>query len=265
MSFFQFSRKLLPLATAMALLIGGNATKSWAAVPRTTEEKTVPDKTERLVDINTATVADLEDVPGIGPSYAKKIIANRPYANVKELSKTGIPAARLEKVLPLLTVQKNVTQKGKPAGRAKPTALVDINTATAAQLEDVPGIGPAYAKKIIAGRPYASVAELSKTGIPASRLERILPLVTVSQQPAASEKPAERANPAGRSTKTTKTSIPAETTPIEGRTPPKQGMVWANPDSKIYHLEGDRWYGKTKKGEWMTEEDALKAGYRRSK
>jgi len=38
--------------------------------------------------------------------------------------------------------------------------------------------------------------------------------------------------------------------------------VWVNTDSKVYHVEGDRWYGKTKKGEWMTEADAVKAGYR---
>ena len=42
-------------------------------------------------------------------------------------------------------------------------------------------------------------------------------------------------------------------------------MVWANSESKVYHVEGDYWYGKTKKGEWMTEDDAVKAGYRRSK
>jgi hypothetical protein len=42
-------------------------------------------------------------------------------------------------------------------------------------------------------------------------------------------------------------------------------MVWANPDSKIYHREGDRFYGKTKNGKWMTEADAIAAGYRASK
>jgi hypothetical protein len=39
-------------------------------------------------------------------------------------------------------------------------------------------------------------------------------------------------------------------------------MVWVNTDSKIYHKPGSRWYGKTKEGQWMTEQDAVKAGYR---
>ena len=42
-------------------------------------------------------------------------------------------------------------------------------------------------------------------------------------------------------------------------------MVWVNTDSKVWHVEGDRWYGKTKKGEFMTEEDAVKAGAHKSK
>jgi DNA uptake protein ComE-like DNA-binding protein len=40
------------------------------------------------------------------------------------------------------------------------TAVVDINTATAAELQAVKGIGKATAKKIIAGRPYKSADEL---------------------------------------------------------------------------------------------------------
>ena len=39
----------------------------------------------------------------------------------------------------------------------------------------------------------------------------------------------------------------------------------AKVDLNIFHKEGSRWYGKTKEGKWMTEEDALKAGARAAK
>jgi hypothetical protein len=42
------------------------------------------------------------------------------------------------------------------------------------------------------------------------------------------------------------------------------GMVWVNTDSGIYHKPGTRWYGKTKQGKYMTEADAIKAGYKAS-
>jgi len=42
-------------------------------------------------------------------------------------------------------------------------------------------------------------------------------------------------------------------------------MVWVNTKSKVFHHEGDKWYGKTKEGKFMTEADALKEGYRPSK
>ena len=42
-------------------------------------------------------------------------------------------------------------------------------------------------------------------------------------------------------------------------------MVWVNLESKVFHRQGDPWYGKTKKGQFMTEQAALAAGYREAK
>jgi hypothetical protein len=42
------------------------------------------------------------------------------------------------------------------------------------------------------------------------------------------------------------------------------GKVWVNTDSQVYHKSG-RWYGTTKKGKFMTEDEAKAAGYRAAK
>jgi hypothetical protein len=42
------------------------------------------------------------------------------------------------------------------------------------------------------------------------------------------------------------------------------GQVWVNTDTGVYHKSG-KWYGATKQGKFMTEQDAKKAGYHAAK
>ena len=58
----------------------------------------------------------------------------------------------------LIAKEKSKTET-KPAVKTE-TALVDINTATKADLMKLNGIGDVYADKIIAGRPYAKKDDL---------------------------------------------------------------------------------------------------------
>lgn len=66
-----------------------------------------------------------------------------------------------------------------PAAKQEP---VDINTATEEQLKSIPGVGDAYSKKIIAGRPYAKKDQLkSKKIIPDDVYEKIKDKIIAKQ------------------------------------------------------------------------------------
>jgi len=51
------------------------------------------------------------------------------------------------------------------ATAAQAQALIDINSATKAELDALPGIGAAYSDKIIKGRPYSGKDDLVKKGV----------------------------------------------------------------------------------------------------
>ena len=165
-----------------------------------------------LVDINSASQAELEAVKGVGPATAKKIIANRPYKSLDELSKAGLAAKKIESFKSSLTVggavapptpaaakeEKKSAKEAKKKGEAAPAtqakepkaaepgsgAPVDLNTADQKALEALPGIGPATAKKIIANRPYKSLDELGKAGLSAKKIESLKSSLTVGGAPA---------------------------------------------------------------------------------
>jgi competence protein ComEA len=180
----------------------GGAAPAAAAAPaaKTTATKATPTPAPASsgpVDINTASLKDLETLPGVGEATAKKIVAGRPYATVDDLAKAGVSKATIDKLRGSVQVGATAAAKPVPAAAPAPSAAaakgagpVDINTASLKDLETLPGVGEVTAKKIVAGRPYTSVDDLAKAGVSKSTIEKLRSGATVSAAPSAASAPA---------------------------------------------------------------------------
>ena len=161
------------------------------------------------VDVNSAGVAELVTLPGIGPVKAQRIVESRradgPFRSVEDLARVkGIGKATVAKLRPLVRTGKGgASPSGRVAGpkpgkppearaSAPPASVqegvlraVDLNTANEWALRSLPGVGPSTARAILADRkengPFASVDDLARVrGIGAKKVAKLRPFAKAS-------------------------------------------------------------------------------------
>lgn len=111
------------------------------------------------VNVNTANATELESLPGVGPAIAKRIIDYRnQHGNFSRpedlINVRGIGKSKLAQILPHVTAMNTGgsysagTRVIQPQSQSS-SGLIDINRASQKELERLPGVGPATAKRII--------------------------------------------------------------------------------------------------------------------
>lgn len=138
-----------------------------------------------LIDINMATIDQLQTLPGIGPEKSQAIIDYRqnsgPFIHIHDLTKVkGIGNATLNNIKNLIYVKETETNK---ALRESRNTKININTAGISELKGLPGIGDVLAKRILEYRDqvgqFSSREEIMNVnGIGEKTYESIKELIT---------------------------------------------------------------------------------------
>ncbi len=191
------------LGVFLAILVGLLAFRGYASHlgVRPTESVAVD-----LVDLNAAEPGELAQVPGIGPKMAEAIADHRrlngPFRSVDELRNVrGVGPITFEKIRARLRagavarpVTLGVPPSPDPAATVPPRVVgnrkiqpgeppINVNTASAEELQRLPSVGPVMARNIISARiarPFESLNDLDRVkGIGPKTLAKFGPLVVV--------------------------------------------------------------------------------------
>lgn len=111
-----------------------------------------PDKRPgRVLDINRATLEELDSLPGLGKTLAQRIIEFRSQrGGIKTLEELG----SIEGISPkkLVQLSQQLTTIATEATGAPPPKILNLNLASQAELDALPGIGPTLAAAILETR-----------------------------------------------------------------------------------------------------------------
>jgi competence ComEA-like helix-hairpin-helix protein len=160
------------------------------------------------IDPNTADAAELARLPGIGPAVAARIVEERaraPFASLEDLARVrGIGPALLGRIAGSVTLPAGAPRAGRvdepatwpatwPAAAASaastgPAAPLDLNTATAAELQQLKGVGPVLAARLVARRDsmggFGDWADVDAVpGVGPAMLERLKAGAVVRRRP----------------------------------------------------------------------------------
>jgi len=148
-----------------------------------------PLKPGERIDLDRASVEEIERLPRIGPGLSARIVADReakgPFGSLEGLDRvSGIGPSVLQAVGPYAAFSGGSVGIGttiRPPARP-PIRPVSLSTATAAQLAQVPGVGPARAAAIVKYRgqagPFRTVSQLdSVPGFGPTLVRRVTPFV----------------------------------------------------------------------------------------
>jgi competence protein ComEA len=192
---------LLGVVTTLLLLYGLAATR-WITRP-TDLLRAQESGIETRIEVNRADRVELLQLPGVGPHLADRIENDReqkgPFRDLADLTRVpGIGSATAERLRPWLRVADGQTTTIEPnrkpvdsipkssrSTKAPPAQPIDINEATAAQLQMLPGIGPIRARQILEARQkgaFENVDDLRRvSGIGPKTLERLRPYIKVEK------------------------------------------------------------------------------------
>ena len=166
---------------------------------------------------------------------------------------------------PAASPAKHRTHK-KAEATASPAAVTEASPSPAAKrgrkTKTTAESSPSPAGAAVSASPAAKGGRKTKTTAAPALTPSPSPAKTLADffKPKTSASPAAAAAPAA--TTTSAATRVAQATPAPGG---GHGLVWVNTESHIYHKESSRFYGKTKKGKYVTEQEAIKEGDKASK
>lgn len=154
-----------------------------SAVARERVRKTPLAEGERI-DPNTATAEEIDRLPRVGPALAERIVEWREsrgrFTTLGDLDAVpGVGPALLEQAAPHLALRPGPASAAPARGeRGGGEATLDLNRATAGELDALPGIGPVIARRIVESREregrFRTLEELDRVaGVGPALRERI--------------------------------------------------------------------------------------------